>query len=198
MPRTPEAPLYGLVLVGGESSRMGRDKAFIQYHNEPEWQRVFTILEGHTDKTFISLSEKQAELAQFADVPKIIDHWSGIGPINGIASALEEHPCAAWLVVACDMPDLTNSTVERMGNARNGGRVATVYVNEQNRIEPLCAIYESSIREHLGSAIARSEYGLRRCLDRLTVERVSLEDIESLANLNTQEEADAYRNESMD
>lgn len=172
---------------------MGRDKALLEYHDQPEWRRVFTLLESHTDKTFVSLNTQQANATEFSNVPRIVDRWDSIGPMNGIASAMQERPEAAWLVAACDMPNLDADTIERLAAARKSECVATIYVDADDQLEVLCAIYEPAIARHLFGSIVNKQYSLYRCMDLLSVERVSLNDPTTLTNLNTPEESDNYQ-----
>lgn len=197
MPPTHDPPLYGLVLIGGNSSRMGCDKASLQYHGQPEWKRIFQILESHTKKTFLSLNAEQANATEFSEILHIVDRWVSIGPMNGIASAMHEHPEAAWLIVACDMPNLDQHTITRLVNARKSERDATLYVDADDRLEPLCAIYEPAIADQLSDSIANDQFSLHRCLELSQVERVSLIDTSALTNLNTPEESDNYRQQGV-
>lgn len=172
---------------------MGSDKALLKYHDQPEWRRVFNLLESHTEKTFVSLNPEQGDTNEFSDVPRIVDRWDSIGPINGIASAMQEHPHAAWLVAACDMPNLNDAAISQLVTARKPDQVATVFVDAEDRLEVLCAVYEPSIAEHLFEIIANKRYSLYRCLERLAVKRISIDNAPTLTNLNTPEESDNYR-----
>ena len=196
MPSTPDAPLYGLVLIGGKSSRMGRDKAMLEYHDEPEWKRVLTLIQAQTTKAFISVNTEQAQ--SFEGVPQVLDSWDSIGPMNGVASALGEYPEAAWLVVACDMPNLNGELIQQLVEARNLNCDATVFIEADERLEPLCAIYEPQIVEGLLDSIMREDYSLFRCLEQQKIERVALNDTQALKNINTAKESEMYRQHSVD
>jgi molybdenum cofactor guanylyltransferase len=196
MPQTPDAPLYGLVLIGGKSSRMGREKAMLEYHDEPEWKRVLALLQTQTTKAFISVNPDQAK--SYDGVPQVLDSWDSIGPMNGVASAFGEFPAVAWIVVACDMPNLNGELIQQLVKARNPNCDATVFMDADERLEPLCAIYEPTVVEGVLDSILREDYSLFRCLEQQHIERVPLENTQALKNINTNEESEMYRQHSVD
>jgi molybdenum cofactor guanylyltransferase len=186
------ADLNGLILVGGKSTRMGKDKFAIDYHGQPEWHRIKELLAPYVISTHVSVSPQQAE--DFTGVDTIVDRWQDIGPINGIASALQTYPDHAWLVIACDMPGLTANTIDRLLNARNPKADATLYTDPRGNFEPLCAIYEPSILPAFLSAIDAGNHGLNRCLRACNTHTVVLDDPNALHNINTPQESESYKN----
>ena len=116
---------------------------------------------------------------------------------DGIASALGEYPGAAWLVVACDMPNLNDDSITRLVDARNSECVATVFTDSDEHLEPMCAIYEPGAVEGLLESILREDFSLFRCLEQLDIERVSMSDGNALQNINTPEESDRYRQDGV-
>ena len=188
--REAVAPLYGLVLVGGRSTRMGRDKSKLVYHGVAEWQRVRDLLGTVCERVLISVSPEQAE--RFSAEELVVDRWDGIGPMNGIASALREHEGVAFLVVACDMPGLDVETIHALVQARDDAADATVMVNEHGQFEPLCAVYEPDALPRLLSAIDAGAYSLNGMLADARVKRVTAAGADVLANVNTPEEASRH------
>ena len=139
---TTNKPLYGLILAGGMSSRMGRDKATLQYHGKPHWEFLYELVQQYCDHSFISIREEQrADIHD--DVPYIIDNNDYRGPFNGILSAHSEYPNAAWLVIACDLPLLDTKTIELLVRNRDVNNVATALATKKSGLpEPLAAIWE--------------------------------------------------------
>ena len=143
--KNPSTPLYGLVLTGGKSSRMRKDKSLLNYHGKTQVEFCYELLQNFCEKVFISNRKDQAGLPGHKGLPQIHDHekYSGIGPLAGILSALEKYPKAAWLVLACDLPYVSAATIEHLIQNRNPKQLATAYKSTQNQLpEPLCAIYE--------------------------------------------------------
>jgi molybdenum cofactor guanylyltransferase len=146
------APLYGLVLAGGSSTRMGSDKAVLIYRGAIQLDRAFELVSRHSVRSFVSVREGQAQEPARASKPLIIDSIDGEGPLVGIRSAMAEHREAAWLVLACDLPFLSDSTVERLLAERDLLGLATAYRSSYDDLpEPLCAIWEPRAAEALAS-----------------------------------------------
>ena len=155
------SPLFGLVLAGGASTRMGRDKAGLAYHGRSQLQWTFDLVAKVCDAAFVSVRPDQRDDALRASFPQIVDLQPGIGPIAGISAALQQHPKAAWLVVACDLPFMTDAALLQLIEHRDPTRVATAYRSSHDRLpEPLCAIWEPTAREPC-SAIWRQASSVR-------------------------------------
>ena len=146
--RLAAAPLYGLVLGGGRSARMGFDKAALAYHGRPQTEYCLDLLRAHCGRVFLSCRADQAEQPGFAGLPQIHDSFQDLGPMSGILSALRAHPGAAFLVVACDLPYLDSAALAALVAGRDPFKIATAFRNPESAgkqsglPEPLCAIYE--------------------------------------------------------
>src|SRR5688572_9617403 len=119
--------LFGLVLAGGASTRMRADKAALDYHGQPQLHWAFELLSKFCAATFVSVRPDQRADATRAGHPQIVDRQPGSGPIAGISAALLEHPKAAWLVIACDLPFLTEQTLQHLIAHRDPHKIATAY-----------------------------------------------------------------------
>jgi molybdopterin-guanine dinucleotide biosynthesis protein A len=152
-------PLYGLVLAGGRSRRMGRDKVALAYHGEtPHARYTADLLARSCERVFVSCRADQTEedpsLASVRDLPRIADAFAYGGPLNGILSALRAHPQAAFLVAACDLPFLSGFALAQLARERNPLMPATAFWNPaRESLEPLCAIYEPGFTEAAESSI---------------------------------------------
>jgi len=189
-----EAPLYGLVLAGGASSRMGRDKAAIEYHGRSQLQHAFDLLSTVCERSFVSVRADQRADATRASLPQIADRHDNIGPLAGIGAALDTHPEAAWLVVACDLPFLSRETLQHLIDHRNITQIATAYRSSHDGLpEPLCAIWEPSSREHVSQWIAADKRCPRKLLINFEATVIEQPDRRALDNINTPEEFAAAR-----
>jgi len=139
---TSIAKLYGLVLSGGKSTRMGTDKGLIKYHGVPQREYLYDLLSQVCDETFISLREDQkGELP--SRMQTIVDLNEFRGPYNGLLSAHKSYPEVAWLVLACDLPLMDIDALKELISRRDGSRQATAFALKENPLpEPLCAIWE--------------------------------------------------------
>ncbi len=139
---TSIAKLYGLVLSGGKSTRMGADKSVISYHGKPQREYLYDLLNQSCEETFVSLREDQ-EGALPSCIKTIVDLNEYKGPYNGLLSAHKKYPKVAWLVLACDLPLMDLEALQELIAARNPEKMATAFALKENPLpEPLCAIWE--------------------------------------------------------
>ena len=139
---TSTAKLYGLVLSGGKSTRMGSDKGLIEYHGLPQREYLYNLLSEVCDTTYISLRHEQEAEAPFG-FATIADEDEFRGPFNGMLSAHKRHPEVAWLVLACDLPLMDLTSLKQLIEERDTEKFATSFSSEENPLpEPVCAIWE--------------------------------------------------------
>ena len=147
------ASVYGLILAGGSSSRMQRDKAALVYQGAAQLDRAFELVGRHVSRVFVSVREAQTTDPTRARRPLIVDAAIFVaeaaaagaagGPIVGIRSALAAFPHVAWLVVACDLPFLSDAALEQLLSLRDPGLLATAFRSTHDGLpEPLCAVWE--------------------------------------------------------
>src|SRR6185437_11923292 len=108
------APLYGLVLAGGRSTRMQRDKAALEYAGRSQLERAAELITPLVARLFVSVRPDQTGDPLRARFAQIVDSGEVAGPIAGIIAAQSRHPEAAWLVVACDLPLLDSGTLQHL------------------------------------------------------------------------------------
>jgi molybdenum cofactor guanylyltransferase len=183
----PPAPLYGLVLAGGRSTRMQRDKAAIEYQaGETQLDAAVKLLTPRVERVFVSVRAEQSGERARAGYAQIVDRGDVEGPIAGISAALAEHPQVAWLVLACDLPFLDGRTLDTLIAARNPSRAATAFKSAHDALpEPLCAIYEPRARELLAAHVAAGGNCPRKFLIRSPVWLLEQPNPRALDNVNT-------------
>jgi molybdopterin-guanine dinucleotide biosynthesis protein A len=197
------APVYGLILAGGSSSRMQRDKAALLYQGQAQLDRAFDRVARHVSRVFVSVREDQTRDPTRAGRPLIVDSaalaeeaaagGSSGGPIVGIRSALAAFPDVAWLVVACDLPFLSDAALEQLLLERDPDLLATAFRSVHDGLpEPLCAVWEPA-----AAALAAHQRAGRSCprkfLINHPVKLLEPEDRRALDNINTPAEYAAAR-----
>jgi molybdenum cofactor guanylyltransferase len=135
-----ESSIFGLVLAGGRSSRMGKDKGLIQYHDKPQREYLFELLSKFCDNVFTSCRKEQ-------EIPPslnpIYDKFEFESPLNGILSAFDKHSDNAWLAIAVDMPFVNKEALQFLISNRDPSKVATCFYDSDRRYpEPLVTIWE--------------------------------------------------------
>lgn len=181
--------LYGLVLTGGQSSRMGIDKSTIEYHGLPQRDYLISLLKQVCDDVFLSVHTNEDAIA-LNNIKTIVDKNHYLGPFNGLYSAHLEHPDVVWFVVACDMPFLDLDALQHLKNNRNKQKSATAYCKIDSEFpEPLCAIWESKAFQQAEAFFTKGEGASpSKFLQTIDIECVYPKDDRVLMNVNTLEE----------
>ncbi|MBO0933694.1 molybdenum cofactor guanylyltransferase [Fibrella aquatilis] len=134
-------PLYGLVLMGGQSRRMGRDKSGIVYHQKPQREHLTDLLAPLCERVYWSVN--QSQFNQFTYSHLLLDNQPDSGPLGGLVTAFQTYPNAAWLVVPCDLPNLDTPTLSALLMGRNPSAIATAFWDSDHRgPEPLVSLWE--------------------------------------------------------
>lgn len=135
-------PLCGIVMAGGLSSRMGRDKLRLSVHDDGRdmLERTIDLLGSVVGSVYISCRS-----AEGMPGPVILDEMDRQGPFGGVYSALRKLH-APLLVLSCDLPFMNPETLTRLIEARNArpeGAIMTTFQQvETGYIEALVSIYE--------------------------------------------------------
>jgi molybdopterin-guanine dinucleotide biosynthesis protein A len=188
---TQQAPLYGLVLAGGKSRRMGFDKGAINWHGKEQRYYMADLLCTICDQVFISCRpEQQHNIA--AGYNALPDTFTGLGPYGAILSAFKANPNVAWLVIACDLPLMDTTTLEYLLQHRDVKSIATTFQSPFDGLpEPLITIWEPSSNEVLLSFLSEGHSCPRKTLIRNS-DRVKIlipPNPDALMNANTPEDA---------
>lgn len=181
--------LFGLVLSGGKSTRMGVDKGSINYHGIPHREYLLNLLGKLCDEVFLSVSDKQMPEVSH-NVKIIVDENQHRGPFNGLLSAHHKYPDAAWLVLACDLPLIDEASLAQLIRQRNPKKFATAFATHASKLpEPLCAIWESlalqKAEENLNAGAGSCP---RKFLINSDIQLVFPEDDKVLFNANSMED----------
>ncbi|MEM1223567.1 MAG: NTP transferase domain-containing protein [Verrucomicrobiota bacterium] len=188
--------IYGLVLVGGESRRMGRDKAMLSYDGkQTQLERTAGLLRAVCPRVFISQRKAQSFPTPEGTEP-LYDSLTDVkGPLCGILSAAFAYPEADWLVLACDLPFLQVATLEKLIHSYREAGTGTPLSYQSSgdgMPEPLCAIYPSSYAQQLHEMAGKAEkFCPRRMLISLKAPMIEQDDPRSLDNINTPDEFNA-------
>ncbi len=196
MAPTSNHDIYGLVLAGGRSARMGKDKAGLRYGGRTQLENALDLAKNVCAKVFLSLRKGQPAPmeAENTEVNLTIlrDRWENIGPLGGIITALEKHPDHPWLGMAVDLPFLDANTLAHLITNRNRKRPFTAYRSNFDGLpEPLCALYEPMALSILHQfSTEKQMHCPRKIMMRSNTRLLALPHERALDNINT---PDDYR-----
>lgn len=179
---TMVAALNGLILSGGYSSRMGRDKALLHYHGMPQRDYLRRVLLSCCEEVFLSCRPDQPMEAEWQIVKDVFDFRS---PLNGIISALQQYPDRAWLVVAVDMPRVDEQVLLQLVAARDPEKIASCFYNPARKMpEPLLTIWEPSALPVLLRHVAAGTTGPQHVLNSEAIHAIQPLDSAIFLNVN--------------
>jgi molybdopterin-guanine dinucleotide biosynthesis protein A len=186
-----EQNIYGLILTGGKSTRMGEDKAYIDYHGKPQVEYMFDILAKHCDKVFTSIYREQ-NLDE--ELNPLADQFEMKGPMNGILTALTHHHDKAWITVAVDMPYVDEHVIEQLIHERKPEKIATCFYNEVEKFpEPLLTLWEPKALPLLNQFVGAGKISPREFLMQNDVHVIIPKNRNIILNINSKEEYRDYK-----
>jgi len=184
--------IKGLVLVGGKSTRMGKDKSQLNYFGKPQKEVVKELLENQNLETFYSIKDFSTSLEMTSEIS---DTFLNLGPFGGICSAFQKNPNTAWLVLATDVPFVNDELIKLLLEKRNPSKVATTIKGKGKEfVEPLITIYEPKAYPILLQYLAQGYSCPRKMLINSDVEIVEVDDA-FIRNVNTPEEFEEAKKE---
>ncbi|MCP9775509.1 molybdenum cofactor guanylyltransferase [Cyanobium sp. WAJ14-Wanaka] len=200
-----QLPLRACLLSGGESRRMGRDKALLPHHAGSTWLELslrllaqlempITLISRHS--AHLELAEEIAlKLARRSPVSVLAEPPPWEGPLLALHRLMQQHPDERLLLCPVDMPDLSLAALQTLLAAAADDASATAenptwlhLAHDGERLQPLLGVYPSSapIRCHLASAVERGERRLQSWLVELPYQAVTL-DPRVIRNVNRPE-----------
>ncbi|MDO5656240.1 MAG: NTP transferase domain-containing protein [Flavobacteriaceae bacterium] len=179
----------GLVLAGGQSTRMQADKALIPYHKMPQFKYVEKLLNYFCDKVHISINPQQAQKMEFIGENIIVDNpnFQGHGPMTALMSAVNQISNKALMYIACDYPNLDAESLFELINQRISTSEATYFIKNE-RIEPMIALLEPAAICKLKSFFEAGNDSMYKFLHTINGNYIALKDENTLLQINSKEE----------
>ena len=156
-----------LILAGGDSRRMGQDKAVLVLDGETLLDRVTAAMRQVFPKVIVSVRQ----LRSGVEVPQVCDEPAASGPLAGLIAGLAQADTPWVFAVACDMPFVTRDVVTHLAALRQGFQAVVPVVGGYH--QPLAAFYAASSLETMRASLATGDRSLRGTLERLDVRYVS-------------------------
>jgi molybdopterin-guanine dinucleotide biosynthesis protein A len=180
--------LTSLLMAGGESRRMGADKAILPWAGEPLWSHQLRLLrELKPDALWISAKTRPAWCPD--NVGSVLDRKPSRGPLSGIAAALLQLKTSHLLALAIDMPHMTAEHINKLRGLL--GPQFGVIPTDQARFQPLCAIYPAEAAAVADETLAGGDTSLQQ-FSRMLVTRqlaqpypIPAADLRLYGNMNT-------------
>jgi molybdopterin-guanine dinucleotide biosynthesis protein A len=192
--------LKGVVLMGGQSSRMGQDKSQLLFslrYNSAEGritptdnrltlaELAHSKLKCYVDDVHFSINKSQKDLGL---ENTIVDEYEGEGPLSGIISALKATQ-SSIVVLGVDMPLITKQSIKSLIQQRNWDLLTTTFYNNQsNTWEPMLSIWEYETLPCLEEYFDTGGRSIQKFLNQFGNQRVPIHNPEEFTNVNTMED----------
>ena len=178
----------GFVLAGGKSSRMGTDKAFLDFDGRTLLARALEVVGESCPKVLIV-----GDVAKFAAYgPVIQDVYPGCGPLGGIHTALAHSSSELNLMLAVDMPFVSSGLLGLLLSAAQETDAVVTVPQTSRGFQPLCAVYRRSFLEVAEEALRTGKYKIDALFAASNVRTISEQELSAagfsdhtFANVNT-------------
>jgi molybdopterin-guanine dinucleotide biosynthesis protein A len=183
------------ILAGGKSSRMGRDKAFVEFRGRTLLERAIDLAAAITPHVRVVGSKQR--FAEFA--PVVEDVFANCGPLGGIHAALQSSANDLNLILAVDTPFVTDSFLRfLLAQARKRSNADAIVPRGDEGYQPLCAIYRRSFVATAEKALRSGRYKINPLFEQVRAWVIEKQELRSAGfseeifrNLNTPEELEA-------
>jgi len=189
--------LTAFVLAGGKSTRMGQDKAFVDYSGRTLLARALDLARSVTPDVHIVGSRER--FAEFA--PVVEDKFRECGPLGGIHAALVASQTELNLILAVDMPFVSTAFLHYLlTQARSTRDADAVVPRAGGRWQPLCAIYRRKFSVTAESALRVGRNRIGQLFDEIRLRVIDADELQGAGfsldifqNLNTPEDLEAEK-----
>lgn len=195
---TWQPKVTSIVLAGGKSRRLGRNKALETIADRSLIERVIEQLRPLANQILIVTSEEQSRLPIAYKGKILVDLYPGKGPLGGIYTGLRASPSSRSLVVACDMPFLNTELLSYMIKISASFDLVVPRLN--NMVEPLHAVYSKDCLTPIGHLLKLGKLSALELLPLVNVRYVEGEEIQrfdpellSIFNVNTEDDLEEAR-----
>lgn len=195
-----ESEIAGIVLAGGRSRRMGRDKAALDWDGEPMLARIVRIVGERCQPVYVAAAEESAAYRALygtggPEATWITDERPDTGPVGGLAAALAAAAAggAEWaFVCATDMPLISVDLIDELLLGISPSTQAVIATDAQ-RDHPMAGLYRTDAAPLVAKVAADGERRMLGILDALTTRRVAVGNPEWLTNVNAPEDLHRLR-----
>jgi len=178
----------GVILAGGQSLRMGSNKALLPYRGGRFIEAIHRLLQGIFCE--VILVTNHPDQYEFLPCRKVPDLYEGMGVLAGIHSGLYHSNSPAIFAVACDMPYLKENLIRHMASRADAGGV--LIPESPDGLEPLHAVYGTGCRAAIEATLLSGQRRIVSFFDRANVSRMNVEQVasfdpafSSFRNINT-------------
>lgn len=191
MTLSQNTPFTGIILAGGKSARMGRDKGLLDWRGTPFYLHIHSLISSYCKEVVVSCNAenyfKFDQLKTVVDLPQFGDN----GPISGILSCMNQTN-GPWLILPCDFPQITSNDIQKLIENRFKEYAAIAYQHPISKVvEPLFCILEDACKTSLNEWFQGGNTSMRLFLESEKTNLIPMSDLQNFTSINT---AELYHN----
>jgi molybdenum cofactor guanylyltransferase len=178
--------LLGVILCGGQSSRMGSEKFVTNYHGVPQYQYLSKLFKKLNLDTVISIREGQVSFVN--DAANLVldnEYYFNAGPLTGLLSVYEKYPDKSILLVGCDYPLLNLEHISYLIDQIHSSYSVVCFQNNVGIDEPLIAYYSNEVLAEIKNYFELGNKSLQQFIKSTNVKRLTLENNLFLTSVDT-------------
>ncbi len=189
------ADITGIVLCGGKSVRMGKDKAMIEIMGKPMVEHVIDHIKPICSRILISTNDDTYKYLGHQIVP---DEWLDLGPAAGILSGLYRSETFQNLVISCDLPMASTSLAEKLFEYSHDSEITIPRIN--THMQPLFGYYDVVIRDRFKEFLMSGEKSMQFIIQYFNLRIITQEMLpginleRELYNINSPDDLDMLKN----
>lgn len=186
-PHVSQQTLTTLILAGGKSSRMGTDKALVNYQGKPMLQRVYQVAAACTEQVYVLTPwiERYQNILP-SDCDYLIETQPGKGPVNGLSEGLEQISADWILLLACDLPlldvEIIQSWINKLSQIPTS--ILALVPQRLDIWEPMCGFYRKELKTELDTFLKSGKHSFQELLSGVEVEALNVDEKANLMLLN--------------
>ncbi|MEB3218207.1 MAG: molybdenum cofactor guanylyltransferase [Nostocales cyanobacterium 94392] len=184
---SPHPSIAALILAGGKSSRMGTDKAIVNYQGKPMLLSVYQVAAACTEQVYVLTpwAERYQNILP-SNCQYLIESQPGKGPVNGLSEGLEQISADWILLLACDLPlldvEILQSWIKKLPQIPTS---TLALVPQRSQIwEPMCAFYRKEVKTELDSFLRSGKRSFQDLLSGIDVEALNVDEKTGLMLFN--------------
>ncbi len=181
-----EQPI-GLIVCGGQSTRMGKDKSLLDYHGLAQRYYLYDLLQPLCKKVFLSCNSEQAGGIDAGHAFIVDDEkYKNTGPMAALLTVFEQYPNDSLFVIACDHPFIRKEDLLQLLDSRDNIADAVCFFNESAKVyEPLLAVYEKKIAATVLENFNLRQYSLQAVLIQVNACKVCPQEMQRIRSIDT-------------
>lgn len=187
-----------VLLMGGQSTRMGQDKAYLDYCGVPFWKQIADEMQK-CGETYLSVNSRNNSPNTSYSI--IIDEYENIGPMGGICSGLNKIKESVAFFAPCDIPTIPVEFIQAVMDQYEENYDGVVVASKTGKCYPTIGVYPKKILKQLRKQIEEKDYRLMNLIQSCNVKVVSEQELAvtsfELMNINTPKDYEVKKRQWM-